>query len=189
LFVAARRLPRTAVALDTELNDRRVRGGSRREVLLVGELGVGLRAELVARGAVLTEVDKLYGAFNLLAERPFDVVVVDPYTEDCGMDFVNAIKEGEVEHQLTIATLYGARGPATFLRDTRPPSQEVLEAARARHQTTPFIVLPKGNESMYRIIVAQPHATVMKNPVTVPLVATIMTVDAAQMLGRAKPMA
>lgn len=187
--MASRRLPRNAVTLSVEPNDRGVRAGSQREVLLVGELGVGLCAELADRGAVLTAVEKLYDAFALLAERAFDVVVVNPLTEGCGLDFVNAIKEREVEHQLTIATLYGARGRASFLRDTRPPSLEQLEAARSRHQTTPFVVLPADGTWNYTVIVVPPHASFVEDARKRPLVATIMTVDAGRLLSTVQPMA
>ena len=187
--MASRRLPRNAVALDTELNDRRVRGGTPREVLLVGELGIALRDQLSARGAVLTKVVTLHDGFEALAEHAFDVVVFNSYTENCGMDFVNAVKEGAVEHQLTLATLYGARGSAAFLRGTRPPSQEMLERARARHRTTPFVVLPADGDWSYAIIVVPPHASFMEDARKLPLVATIMTVDGAKLIGSAQPMA
>ena len=186
--MAPRRLPRNAVALDAELTDRRVRGGARREVLLVGELGAALRAELVERGAVLTVVEKIHDAFLLLASRDFDVVVVNPMTEGCGLDFVNAIKEGPVAHELTVATLYGARGNVSFLRGTRPPPQEALDAGRARHRTTPLVVLPTDKSWTYRVVVL-PHASFIEDAREVPLVATILTVDAAKLLNGAKPMA
>src|SRR6266576_1867848 len=92
--VAPRRLPATALALDSQLTDRRVRGGAPREVVIIGEIASSLRVELAERGARLTGLNTLDDAFALLAGRNFDVVVVDPFVGGgCGRDFIDAIKE------------------------------------------------------------------------------------------------
>lgn len=156
---------------------------------MVGELGVAIRDELSERGVVLTEVEKIHDAFLLLAGRAFDVVVVNPLTESCGLDFVNAIKEGPGEHEMTVATLYGARGQSSFLRGTQPPPPEALEAARARNKTTPFVVLPAIDDWKYAIVVVPPNASFIVDGRKVPLIATILTIDAARLLGTAEPMA
>lgn len=182
--MAHRRIPRNAVALDVALNNRRVRGGSKREVLLVGELGVRLRAQLTERGAVLSAVETLDDAFAQLAARPFDVVVVNPFTGNCGVDFVKAMKEGADEHAARRIALRNEQQ-----NRVRLPAVEVLEEARARHRTTPFVVLPASDDWHYAVIVMPPHASFLEDARELPLVVTILTVDAAQILATAQPMA
>ena len=86
----------TDASPEAQLADGRLRGRTRRLVLLVGEVAVSLRAELVARGAVITEVGTLADAFDALADAPFDVVLLNADTDGCGLDFLNAVKEGAV---------------------------------------------------------------------------------------------
>ncbi len=82
-----------------------------RRVLLVGEIGRQIRDELAERGVLLTLVATLSDGFAAL-ENDFDVVVVNPLTDACGVDFVSALKEGPDDHEHTLATLLGARGAA-----------------------------------------------------------------------------
>ncbi len=105
-------------------------------------------------------------------------------TERFANDFVGAIKEGDFEHQRTVATLYGARGDAPFLRGIRPPSQAELEEARARHASTPFIVTRA--EDTHLVVVALPSGTrfVLRN-----LASLILTVDAATILATPEALA
>jgi len=188
-MASGRRIPRNAVALDLQQTDGRLRAARRRLVLVVGELGKAIRAELAERGAVLTLTESIHDAFVLLATRDFDVVVVNPLVEGCGLDFVNAVKERAVEHELTLATLYGARGKASFLRGIRPPTPETLDAARARQRLTPFVVLPVDGGWNYAVIVMLPNASFVEDAHKVPLVTTILSVNPAPLLGTAGPMA
>lgn len=57
---------------------------------------------------------------------------------------LNVIKERATEHERTLATLYGARGRATFLLGVRPPDQESLALLRQRHRLTPLSCCRKG---------------------------------------------
>lgn len=170
--------PKRDVAPDTQLTDPRLRAGRPREVLVVGEFPISLRNELVRRGARLTISDSFAAAFDTLAERAFDVVLVNP--EGVGADFVAVIKEGAVEHERTKATLYGARGDAPFLRGVRPPEEGRLRQLREKHSLTPFIV-PSAAE--FEVIVRLPDGRRRMMTATMPVATAVMTVTAMQFLG------
>lgn len=157
-------------------------------MLIVGEVPGSLRAELVDRGAVIWEVDTLAEAFAALAADAYDVVLLNADTDGCGLDFVNALKEGATEHERTIATLYGARGGAAFLRGIRPPEQGALERLRERYGATPFVLMPQGG-SFYAVIVKPPAATAWLNLEKVPIATTVMTIEASTLLGKSGPLA
>lgn len=185
--VTRRRIPDGAVTADAQIGERRVRGGRRRRVLLVGELPASLRTELSERGAILAERKDLHQAFLALAECTFDVVVVDTVSDSMANDLVTAIKEGEFEHQRTVATLYGARGDAPFLRGIRPPTPDQLLAARARHAATPFVVT--SGVDAYLVVVALPLATFPRDGRAHPLASAILGVESAELLLKVQPLA
>ncbi len=124
-----------------------------------------------------------------LAEAPYDVVVLDLHTEGHGLDLVHAIKEGPVEHEHTLITLYGGRGGAVFLRGGRLPPREVLVAARERHRLTPFVILPPDESWTYAVVVVPPVSGRVQDSRKLPLVAAIMTVEPEAYLLGAKAMA
>lgn len=128
-------------------------------------------------------------AFQVLAESDFDVVVLDPLIAGGASDFLNALKEGAVEHQRTVVTLYGPREGSTFLRGVRPPPLEILERARSRHASTPFIVTPLEHEAFYVIVVRPPDATAVHDVKKVPLSSSILSVTAAALLGKSSALA
>lgn len=175
----ASRRSSTDVGLDAQLSDPRLRRRSPRKVLVVGEIGIGLRDDLRARGATLVESLVLDGIFDLLAAEPFDVILVNSLVEGGGLDFVNALKEDDLEHERTKATLYGARGNSAFLRGVRPPSLEVLVHARSRHVLTPVIVLPLNDQPTYAVIVRPPRATALRSLNALPVATAVMTVNSA----------
>ncbi len=187
--MSSRPIPRRALALDLAVGDKGLRGRRGREVLIVGEVPAGLRAELLLRRASLTDAPNISGAFESLGARPFDVVVVDPYVDGRGLDFVSAIKEGAAEQALSVATLYGARGDARFLLGVQPPARAVLDAARTRHRLTPFVVLPLDDSATYSVVVLPPDATFIEDGRDLPLATAILSVDAGRLLGSAGPMA
>lgn len=154
--------------------DGKARGRTRREVLIIGETPKSLRKELAARGAVLTETATLTEAFAALAAHRFEVVLLNADTDGCGLDLVTALKESPEEHERTVATLYGARGGATFLLGVRPPDQATLERLRREYAHTPFIVMPQGG-SHYAVIVQPPAGTSWLNLERVPIATTVMT--------------
>lgn len=162
---------------EAQLIEGRGRRGSRREVLVIGEIPRSLRAELSARGALLTDATTLSAAFVTLAEQRFEVVVLNADTDGCGLDLVTALKESAVEHERTLATLYGARGDANFLRGVRPPDQETLERLRWDYADTPFLVMPQGG-SYYAVIVRPPSVSSWVSLEQIPIATTVMTVRA-----------
>ncbi|GMU61653.1 MAG: hypothetical protein AMXMBFR34_34160 [Myxococcaceae bacterium] len=174
---------------DVQGNDKTLRGGRAREVLLIGEIAAQLRLGLVEGGADVTQVDDFHDAVLALAERAFDVVAVYPHAGQLGVDFVHAIKEGATAHEHTLATLYGARGDADFLKGVRPPPADSLEAARARHASTPFVLLPPGLAEEYAVIVVPPHATVIEHVRKKPVLTTLLTVSAQSVLSRGQALA
>lgn len=143
-------------------------------MLVIGEIPKSLRKELSARGAALTETATLSEAFVVLAEHRFEVVLLNADTDGCGLDLVTALKEGPEEHERTVATLYGARGGATFLRGVRPPEQATLSRLRREYAHTPFIVMPQGG-SFYAVIVQPPAVSAWLNLEQVPIATTVMT--------------
>lgn len=165
-----------AVVPSADSEDRRARGGSGRTLLVVGDLPANLLAELSERGATLLTADDLSQAFTALAEHAFDAVAVDPLTQGCGIDLVTAVKEDDEAHQHTLATLYGVRGNAKFLRGVRPPTAEVLAALRVRHARTPFVVLPSDGGWKYGVVIVPPHASVIRDGRVMPLISTLMTI-------------
>lgn len=187
--MSRRRIPRTALALDAQATDRRFRGRHERRVLLVGELPVSERVELTERGAVLTTAADTHQAFVLLASVDFDVVAVEPRAPGNGLDLVTAVKENQAAHLHTLATLYGVRGGAPFLRGARAPDEAVLASARERHRVTPFVVLPLEGEDEYAIIVVPPDASFIENRRRLPVTTSIMRVDASKLLATVNPMA
>ena len=80
-----------------------------------------------------------------------------------------------------MATLYGARGGAPFLRGVRPPT---LERLRRDYALTPFVVIPQGG-SFYAVIVQPPGATAWVNLEKVPIATTVMATRAGEAGGRA----
>lgn len=170
-------------------NGRGLRGGRPRELLLIGELDAALRLALVEAGATITTAEDFHAAVLLLAQSGFDAIAVEPTAGQVGIDFVHALKEGPVEHERTIATLYGARGDAEFLRGVRPPPREALDAARRRHRTTPVVLLPRYGKQEYAVIVLPPHASTIENVGARPVVTTLLSVTAEQLLARAEPLA
>ncbi len=187
--MVSRRLSSDRVSVDAELKEKDSRLGRKREVLIIGELASPIRSELIRRGAVLTVVDRLFQAFEALAAKRYDVVVIDPDLDGRGRDLVAAVKEGDVEHQLTLATLYGVRGAADFLKGIAPPQQHVLEEVRRLHRTTPFIVLSTPERWTYLIVIVSPDASFVEDAGKIPLASTIMTIDASRRLSSARPMA
>lgn len=91
--MASRRIPHDTVDTDTQTTDRRLKVGKPREVLLVGELAINTRTQLLQRGAVLTAAVDTHEAFEFLAERDFGAVVVNPFAPGEGLDLVTALKE------------------------------------------------------------------------------------------------
>lgn len=158
-------------------------------MLLIGEVDGALRLALAEAGATVTTADDFHAAFLLLAERAFDAVAVEPTAGQLGFDFVHAVKEGTAEHERTVATLYGARGDAEFPRGVRPPPPEALDAARLRHRTTPFVLLPPYGQREYAVIVLPPHATTIERIDVRPVATTLLTVTAEQLLTRSGPLA
>ena len=162
-----------------------------------------MRTELTERGAVITHALDTHQAFEALAARDFAVVVVNPYVGGNGLDLVTALKEREPDHLHTVATLYGQRALTPFLRGARPPNQETLSAARARHRLTPFVILPRDESGSYAVVVVFPDAPLGEHPwalaallrgaagfnTSLPIVTAILTVDAGTLLGRAVNMA
>ena len=66
--------------------------GAKTAADIIGEIASSVRVELAERGARLTGLDTLDDAFELLAGRHFDVVVVNPFIGGgCGRDFIDAI--------------------------------------------------------------------------------------------------
>ncbi len=179
----------TDAAPETQSEDSGARRRVRREVLLVGELAKGVRTELAHRGARLTEVRELADAFSVLAVGDFHVVLLEPLVSGGATDFVNALKEGPVEYERTLITLYGPREGSTFLRGVRPPSRETLEAARRRHALTPFIIAPLENELFYAIVLRPPDATLLQEIKKVPLVSAVMSVTPSELLGKTTALA
>ena len=159
---------------EAQLVDGKSRGKNRREVLVIGETPKSLRKELAARGAASTDAPTIGDAFVSLAEHRFDVVLLNADTEGCGLDLVIAIKEGPEEHERTIATLYGPRSGAAFLRGVRPPEQATLERLRREYALTPFVVMPRGG-SYYDLIGQPPGHSTRVNIEKVPIAATVMT--------------
>ncbi|MDX2010726.1 MAG: hypothetical protein SFW67_11065 [Myxococcaceae bacterium] len=173
-----------AVGLDAQWGEPRFRKRISRKILTVGEFPRTLRDELLDRGATLVDAPTLNGVFDLLAAEAFDVILVNPIVEGGGLDFVNALKEGPVEHERTKATLYGARGTAAFLRGVQPPALETLVSARSRHALTPVLVTPLAGETSYAIVVQPPMASAVRSLDQLPLTTAAMTVSAAEFLGR-----
>ena len=116
-------------------------------------------------------------------------MVVDPLAPGNGWDLVTAVKEGRDAHLHTVATLYGSRGSTRFLRGSRLPNEETLDAARARHRVTPFIVLPADGGDEYELVIVPPDASFVESRKRLPLVAAILWVNAAKLLGTAPAMA
>ena len=164
---------------EAQLIDGKSRGKSRREVLVIGEIPKSLHKELAARGAVITAAHTLTAAFVALSEHRFEVVLLNADTDGCGLDLVNAIKEGPEEHERTVATLYGARGSATFLIGVRPPAQATLERLRRDYALTPFVVMPQGG-TFYAVIVQPPAQSAWINLVNVPIATTVMATPAGK---------
>lgn len=173
-----------AAGPEAQLIDGKSRGRSRKELLVIGEIPRSLQKELAARGAVLTQVATLSAGFVALSEHRFEVVLLNADTDGCGLDLVTALKEGPAEHEHTVATLYGARGGATFLRGVRPPEQATLERLRRDYAFTPFVVMPQGG-SFYAVIVQPPAQTAWINLEKVPIATTVMTTQAGKVGARA----
>lgn len=171
--MAARSL---GVLTDAELGGRRVRGGNQRHLLLVGDVPRPIIAEVSERGAAVRLAADLSAAFVALAEEDFDAVAVDPLTDGCGVDLVTALKEDDAAHEHTLATLYGARGGAPFLRGVRVPSAEGLAVLRLRYARTPFVVLPSDGGWRYGLVIVPPHASVIRDARKIPIVTTLLTV-------------
>jgi hypothetical protein len=159
-------------------------------VLAVGDVLLSLRTELRHRGVEVTHVESFHDAFALLAERDFHAVLVESRSSKLGRDFVDAIKEGAAEHERTVATLYGARGDAEFLRGEKPPRPETLTAARARHRLTPFILPPDDWEHRYyTVVIVPPEVSFIRDTNEMPLISMILTVDPLALFAKGKALA
>ncbi|MBL8936073.1 MAG: hypothetical protein JNM69_16060 [Archangium sp.] len=169
-------------APEAQSGEQGLRTRRKRLVLLVGEVPSSLRATLDHRGALLVVAAGVSEAFELLSAHTFDVVVVEPHTDACARDFINAIKEPADEHEHTVATLYGAPGQSPFLRGVRVPALDALQALRARYALVPFVLLPVLRDPHYAVIVKPPELSELRERRVLPVETTIMTVSAQEFL-------
>lgn len=151
-------------------------------MLLVGEVPSSLRSTLDQRGAELVLASGVSEAFELLTMQTFDVVVVEPHTDACARDFINAIKEPADDHEHTVATLYGAPGQSPFLRGVRVPDLDGLRTLRAQYSYVPFVLLPMQGDPHYAVIVKPPELSQLRKGKVLPVETTIMTVSAQEFL-------
>lgn len=169
-------------APEAQFGEQGLRSRGKRQVLLVGEVPSSLRVTLDHRGAQLVLAAGVSDAFELLGAHTFDVVVVEPHTDACARDFINALKEPADDHEHTVATLYGAPGQSPFLRGVRVPALESLRALRARYAYVPFVLLPMQGEPHYAVIVKPPELSELRQGKALPVETTIMTVSAQEFL-------
>ncbi len=178
----SRSIPPGSAAPEAQSREQGLRSRRKRHVLLVGEVPASLRATLDQRGAQLVLAANVSVAFDVLTTQTFDVVVVEPHTDACARDFINAIKEPSNDHEHTVATLYGAPGQSPFLRGVRVPSLEALRELRARYSYVPFVLLPMQGEQYYAVIVKPPELSELRLGKVLPVETTIMTVSAQDFL-------
>ena len=186
--MATRRHTFGPVTPETQSTDRKVSSGRRRHVLLIGEVDLGLRGDLASRGVQLTTGDT-ETALAELAERSFDVVVVAPFVEGTAADLIAVLKEPDIAFEHSVATLYGARGSAPFLRGVRPPDLATLVALRRKHRVTPFVVLPQHDSSWYSVTILVPQLVLRLNAKVSPLLTCILNIDSSAELGKLGAMA
>ncbi|MBM4782819.1 MAG: hypothetical protein GQE15_34515 [Archangiaceae bacterium] len=178
----SRSIPPGSAAPEAQWGEQGLRARRKRLVLLVGEVPLSLRSTLDQRGAQLVLAAGVSDAFELLAAHTFDVVVVEPHTDACARDFINALKEPADAHEHTIATLYGAPGQSRFLRGVRAPALERLQALRATYAYVPFVLLPVQGDPHYAVIVKPPELSELRKGRVLPVETTIMTVSAQEFL-------
>lgn len=175
-------VPPGSAAPEAQWGEQGLRSRRKRLVLLVGDVPLSLRATLDQRGAQLVLAAGLSEAFVQVAEHTFDVVVIEPYTDACARDFINAMKEAADAHEHTVATLYGAPGQSPFLRGVRVPTLEGLRELRAKYAYVPFVLLPMTGEQHYAVIVKPPELSELRKGRVLPVETTIMTVSAQEFL-------
>lgn len=178
----SRDIPPGSAAPEAQWGEQGLRSRRKRLVLLVGDVPLSLRATLDQRGAQLVLAAGVSDAFEQLAAQTFDVVVVEPHTDACARDFVNAIKEPADAHEHTVATLYGAPGQSPFLRGVRVPALDGLRALRATYSYVPFVLLPVLGDPHYAVIVKPPELSELRKGRVLPVETTIMTVSAQDFL-------
>lgn len=178
----SRSIPPGSAAPEAQWGDQGLRARRKRLVLLVGEVPLSLRATLDQRGAQLVLAAGVSAAFEVLGAHTFDVVVVEPHTDACARDFINAIKEPADDHEHTVATLYGAPGQSPFLRGVRVPGLDGLRALRAKYSYVPFVLLPMQGDPHYAVIVKPPELSELRKGRVLPVETTIMTVSARDFL-------